>query len=100
MDKGQAIEIVRQYRSMVAEYLPLKALYLFGSYSKGGYTEDSDIDVAVILHKRSDNYLEDTPLLWKLGRKISYLIEPVLLAEDNNDPLYYDVMRTGILIGE
>lgn len=83
---------------MVAKHLPLKALYLFGSYSKGGYTEESDIDIAVIVSHRSENYFEDTPLLWKLGRKVNYLIEPVLLTEDNNNPLYSDIIKTGILI--
>lgn len=98
MDKRQAIEIARKYKDMVAEHLPLKALYLFGSYSKGGYTEDSDIDIAVIVSHRSENYFEDAPLLWKLGRKVNYLIEPVLLTEDNNNPLYSDIIKTGILI--
>ncbi len=98
MDKKQAVEIAKKYKSVVAEHLPLKALYLFGSYSKGGYTEDSDIDIAVVVSQRSENYFEDTPLLWKLGRKINYLIEPVLLTEDTNNPLYVDIIKTGILI--
>ena len=33
MDKGQALDIARKYKSMVAEHLPLKALYLYGSYT-------------------------------------------------------------------
>ena len=82
MDKGQALDIAKKYKSMVAEHLPLKALYLYGSYSKGNYTEESDIDIAVVVDKLSDNYFEDTPLLWKLGRKVSYLIEPILLTEE------------------
>lgn len=98
MDKRQAIEIARAYKAMVAEHLPLKALYLYGSYSKGGYSEDSDIDIAVVVAQRSDNYLEDTPLLWKLGRKVNYLIEPVLMTEDMRNPLYADIVKTGILI--
>ena len=40
----------------------------------------------------------DTPLLWKLKRNISNLIEPVLLTEDTNNPLYADILKTGILI--
>ena len=83
MDKEQAIEIARRYKKLVAEKLPLKALYIYGSYSKGTYHENSDIDIAVVVEKLSDNYFEDTPILWKLRRKISNLIEPVLLIEDN-----------------
>lgn len=98
MDKGQAIELAKKYKAMVAERLPLKALYLYGSYSKGNYREDSDIDIAVVVESLSDNYFDDTPLLWKLRRRISNLIEPVLLTEDMNNPLYRDITKTGILI--
>lgn len=98
MDKEQAIALAKRYKEMVAEKLPLKAIYLYGSYSKGNYREDSDIDIAVVVESLNDNYFEDTPLLWKLRRKISNLIEPVLLIEDMNNPLYCDIARTGILI--
>lgn len=98
MDKREAISIARKYKDLVAEHLPLKALYLFGSYSKGGYTEESDIDIAVVVSQKNDNFFDDTPLLWRLGRKVNYLIEPVLLEENDNSPLYADVLKTGILI--
>ncbi len=98
MDKSQAIKIAKEYKSVVAEHLPFKALYLYGSYSKGGYTDESDIDIAVVVSHLSDNYFKQTPLLWKLGRKVNYLIEPILLTEDLNNPLYADILKTGILI--
>lgn len=98
MDKKQAIKIAKKYKDVVAEHLPLKALYLFGSYSKGGYTENSDIDIAVVVSHQSENYFEDVPLLWTLSRQVDYLIEPILLTEDSNNPLYSDIIKTGILI--
>lgn len=98
MDKEQALKLSRKYKEIVAERLPLKAMYLYGSYSKGNYNEESDIDIAVVVDKLNDNFFEDTPLLWKLRRKISTLIEPVLLTEDESNPLYYDILRTGTLI--
>lgn len=82
MDKEQAINLAKRYKEMVAEKLSLKALYLYGSYSKGNYRADSDIDIAVIVERLDDDYFKDTPLLWKLRRKISNLIEPVLLTEE------------------
>lgn len=98
MDKEQAIALAKKYKEMVAEKLPLKALYLYGSYSKGNYKVDSDIDIAVIVESLNENYFEDTPLLWKIRRKISNLIEPILLTEDMDNPLYQDITKTGILI--
>lgn len=98
MDKEQAINIARRYKSELSAVLPVKALYLFGSYSKGTFHSESDIDIAVVVESLKDNYFEDTPLLWKIRRKISNLIEPVLMIENPSDPLYSDVIRTGILI--
>lgn len=98
MDKEQAIKLAQRYKAVVAERLPLKALYLYGSFSKGTYTSESDIDIAVIVENLNDDYFVDTPLLWKLKRKISNLIEPVLLTEDKSNPLYSDILKTGILI--
>lgn len=98
MDKEQAIKLAKRYKAAVAERLPLKALYLYGSFSKGTYTENSDIDIAVIVDHLSDDYFEDTPILWKLRRKISNLIEPVLLIDDESNPLYSDILKTGIQI--
>ena len=98
MDKEQAIILAQRYKAAVAELLPLKALYLYGSFSKGTNTTDSDIDIAVVVDHLNEDYFADTPLLWKLKRKISNLIEPVLLTEDQNNPLYSDILKTGILI--
>ncbi len=99
MDKIDAINIAKRYRDAVAEMLPVKAMYLYGSYSKGNQRDDSDIDIAVVVERLNDNYFEDTPLLWRLRRKVSTLIEPVLLTEDMNNPLYRDITKSGILIG-
>ncbi|MCF0212739.1 MAG: nucleotidyltransferase domain-containing protein [Bacteroidales bacterium] len=98
MDQEQAIELARQYKALVAEHLPLRAMFLYGSYSKGGYTDESDIDIAVVLDQLSANYFDDTPLLWRLRRQVSTLIEPVILTPDDNNPLYHDVCSTGIMI--
>ena len=98
MDKEQAIELARKYKAALADKIQLKALYLYGSFSKGTYNADSDIDIAVIVDELSEDYFEDTPILWKIKRKISNLIEPVLLTEDFSNPLYKDVIATGTLI--
>ena len=98
MDKEQAILIAKRYKQLILDFLPIKALYLYGSYSKGTFRDDSDIDIAVIVDQLNEDYFNDTPLLWRLRRKISNLIEPVLLTEDTSDPLYSDILKSGILI--
>ena len=43
MDKEQVINLAKRYKEMKSEKLPLKALYLYGSYSKGNYRADKAI---------------------------------------------------------
>lgn len=78
---------------------PDAVTYLYGSYAKNMQKEESDIDVAVVLPKLSENYLwEDSPKLWRIGGDINSLIEPVMLEQNENTPLYNEVIKTGILI--
>ena len=98
MDQRQALELAQSYKTLVSGVLPVKDVYLYGSYAKGNQTDESDIDIAVVVDKLSDNYFDDTPVLWSLRRKISLLIEPVLLTEDTDNPLYYDILKTGLRV--
>jgi hypothetical protein len=57
----------------------------------------SDIDVAVIVPKIEKGTWFDTSV--SLGRdvdKVSLLIEPILLENGEDSPIYREVMRTGI----
>ncbi len=76
----------------------MRCMYLFGSYSKGNYTEESDIDIAIIVDKLEDDNFQYRANLWKLRRQVSTLIEPVVLEPDESNPLYYDILRTGTLL--
>ncbi len=71
---------------------------MFGSYSKGNAGPDSDIDVAVIVPTYGDKKLDISKALWHDTREVSFLIEPVLMADDRWSPLYSDVMKTGITV--
>lgn len=98
MDTKQAVALAKEYKAAISEQMDVKAIYLYGSFSKGTYRPDSDIDIAVIVDRLSTDYFEDTPILWRTRRKISNRIEPVLLTEDLSNPLYSDIIMTGTLI--
>ena len=49
MDKTDAVNIARQYASVIKTKYDCKQVILFGSYAKGSNHEESDIDIAVIL---------------------------------------------------
>ena len=99
MDKRTAINIVKEYRKAVIKVFPEAVTYLYGSYAKNLQKKESDIDVAILMPKLSDNYLwEESPILWRLSGDINDLIEPVMLEINENTPLYQEVIKTGILI--
>ncbi|MDD3507137.1 MAG: nucleotidyltransferase domain-containing protein [Parabacteroides sp.] len=99
MDKNEAIILAKRYKELVSQHFQIKALYLYGSYSKGTQNPDSDIDIAVIVDHIEGDYFDYLPLLWKLRRKINSIIEPVLLTEeDQTTPLYAEILKTGQII--
>lgn len=99
LSRDEALGLVRRYKQVIApRFSEEPRVILFGSYSKGYATPDSDIDVAVIVTSYGDRKFEISKGLWRDTRQVSFLIEPVLLAEDRWSPLYEDVMRTGIAV--
>lgn len=98
MDKEQALSLVRQYKQTISGLFDTSKVYMFGSYTKGNATKDSDIDVAVVVPELKRDWFSVVPALWTATRNVSTLIEPVLLEECHPSPLYDDVMRTGIAV--
>ena len=49
---------------------------IYGSYVKGTYTSDSDIDIAVVGDDFTGDLIEDTLMLMRIRRKIDNRIEP------------------------
>ena len=99
LDYDEAISLVRRYKQVIAHRFPQEPkVMMFGSYSKGYANPDSDIDVAVIVPTCGDRRLEISKDLWKDTRNVSFLIDPVLIAEDRPSPLYEDIMQTGVAV--
>ena len=72
---------------------------MFGSYAKGYPNKWSDIDVAVIVPKIvPEEWLETSASLCHDVDKVSLLIEPVLLENGEDSPIYREVMRTGVAV--
>ena len=99
LTQEEALDLVRAYKRVIAPRFHNKAkVYLYGSYSKGYANPWSDIDVAVIVPTYKGNKFDMSKGLWRDVRNVSFLIEPVLMAEDCWSPLYDDVMRTGVAV--
>jgi len=97
MDKRDALDIAIKYASAVRLKYDFAKIILFGSYAKGNYNEDSDIDIAVIL--KDYNNLNDIQLdLMRIRRKIDSRIEPHPFREkdfDITNPIVNEIVRYG-----
>ncbi len=99
MDKGEAINKVREYSILLKKYIPLEKVYLFGSYAKNTNRSDSDIDVAIVVNKLEGDFFTIQPLLWKLRRQVDDRIEPILIEKDNDySGFLIEIQRNGIEI--
>ena len=99
LTREEALALVRRYKEVISpRFAVAPKVMMFGSYSKGYANPDSDIDVAVIVPTYGNSKHELSMALWRDVRSISFLIEPVLMAEDRWSPLYDDVMRTGVAV--
>jgi uncharacterized protein len=99
MDKNEIINKVKQYRLLLKDYIQLETVYLFGSYARDTYSEDSDIDVAIVVSNITGDFFSVNPLLWKLRRQIDDRIEPILIDKNNDKSGFFDeIKRTGLEI--
>ena len=98
--KDEALNLVRRYKEVIApRFAPETKVMMFGSYAKGHPHEWSDIDVAVIVPKiESDKWFDTAVSLSQDVDGISLLIEPILLENGEDSPIYREVMRTGIAV--
>lgn len=94
------IEIVKNYLMLIPDDLGVRKVFLFGSYAKGKESEESDIDVAIILDNMSDFFSTQRQLM-KLRRSVDLRIEPHPINEkdfNNMNPFAFEIQKTGIEI--
>ncbi len=79
MDRSEALKKVGQYLvALEQEGIPVAFGVLFGSYAKGSWHVDSDIDVVVVsplFDTKRDRHLQK--ILWRVAADIDPRIEPI-----------------------
>lgn len=97
MDKREAIEIAERYARVVKSRFDYVKIVLFGSYAKGNFNENSDIDLAIIL-KDYNNLIDIQLDLMRLRRNIDSRIEPHPFREidfEITNPIVYEIVKYG-----
>ncbi|OFY49540.1 MAG: nucleotidyltransferase [Bacteroidetes bacterium GWF2_41_31] len=101
MDRKDAINIANLYAIAVKTKYDYIKIILFGSYAKGNFNEDSDIDIAVIL-KDYKNLMDIQLDLMRIRRKIDSRIEPHPFRESEfeiTNPIVSEILKYGQEIG-
>lgn len=93
------LKIANAYLNVLREHnIHFESAWLFGSYSNNQYSEDSDIDIAVIMKDVEKKFFKEVELM-KYRRNIDYRIEPHIIIQDELDsPFSQEIMRSGIRI--
>jgi len=100
MDKKRVLNIAQKYIRLVSEKFEIEKSFLFGSFSKRNATEESDIDIALILPAVSDSFKIQLELM-RIRRKVDLRIEPHVFSVDDfnsNNPFAFEIMKTGVKI--
>lgn len=101
MAKKEIVEMLKKYIFVLrSEGIIIDKAYLYGSYLSNTATDESDIDIMIVVEKE-DDYL--TGKIWSLTKKVNSKIEPYLVGKlrfNNNEdsPLIDLVKRTGLEI--
>ena len=100
MDKSEAIKIAKRYANAVSLKYKIVNIILFGSFAKGTFHADSDIDLAIIFESIND--IIDLQIeLMKLRTDDDLMIEPHpfrLSDFKTSNPVVYEIMKNGIEI--
>ncbi len=100
MDKSTAINLAKTYAKAIKEHFDYDRIILFGSYAKGTFTENSDIDIAIVF-KDFKNSIDIQLELMRLRRKIDSRIEPHPFRKtefNSSNPLAFEILKYGLEI--
>ena len=99
MDKESVITIAQRFSDLVARQLPVKLIVLYGSYAKENAGPDSDIDIAVIVERLEEDFLDTSARLFKLRRTVDFRIEPLLIKEGEDESGFLeDILEKGRIL--
>ena len=103
-DKDRIKNIVNRFYVAIKDLYPVKKVILYGSYAKGHATEDSDIDVGVVIDYPDHlQRLEITTNLFHHARQINSAVEPKCIFWDEyqnpeEGSILAEIVRSGIVI--
>lgn len=84
------LKIVERFKSLVSQRVKIHEIRVFGSRARGDATEESDLDVLVVV-ERLDNSIEKyiSDCAWEAGFPDDVVVMPVSISMDTlkNSPI-------------
>ena len=100
--KSEILNIAKKYVDLLNQSgFPISEAYLYGSYSNGTASEDSDIDIAIVSNKFEGNRFLDKSKIRGLYRKIDLRLSPYPLTKSDltdNPFAIQEIVSKGIRI--
>jgi predicted nucleotidyltransferase len=80
---------------IINDGFPVETAYLFGSYSRGDFKRDSDIDLLIISKQFEKNWDENEKYLWRTTRYVDSRLEPIGCSprEFNNSAILKEIIK-------
>lgn len=101
MVKSEVNNLIKEYiQYLKKNNLNVERAYIFGSYAKGTYNDDSDIDLAVVFNEFPDRFDMQVKLL-KLRRRFDTRIEPHPFRTSDftvGNPFVSEILNTGLKV--
>lgn len=98
----EVLSVTTDYVSKLKKQIPIEKVVLFGSYAKGTYTDDSDVDLAVFSPAFENMSRVDglTFLLMQaLGYKLDIQPQPYTMKDfEEHTGLVDEILKTGVEI--
>jgi predicted nucleotidyltransferase len=88
----QIIESIKKFKEKISSDLKIKKVILFGSYSNGSFSEESDIDLCIIAEDVDNSFLATLRIAPKIIG-IDLRIEPLVFSVKD----YEENSKFGIL---
>jgi len=93
------LKTINAYLNVLRKHqMRFESVWLFGSFADNRASEDSDIDIAMVMPEVKNKFYKEVELT-KYRREVDSRIEPhIINTRDLDTPFYEEIMKRGIKI--